>query len=318
MHPGSIAESTRLAYAMRYRSLHKRYSQRLGYLVDADELVTLMLADRPTLAMRTWRYYKASVLHVLSESPDRNADAIELLASSTSKGLPVRSSRGSGRKAKGIPTKVADELVFNLQLRRRTKRRERKYSTDAVNVLIATVATGLRPSEWTGADLAMVDGVLHLVVANGKHNIQRGNGASRSLILSACTEEQIEVIHNTIMQFKSNAHQVVAYIKSLNREIKTSLSDLAEDRRIEHRYRHISLYSARHQFAADAKSANLQYREVAALLGHRSQKTAAWHYAKKSVGSGAVSVSPTSESVAAVGTKPPRSGRYVLGHKPSP
>lgn len=303
---------------MRYRSLHKRYSQRLGYIIDPDELVTLMLADRPTFAMRTWRYYKASVLHVLNESPDINADAIELLASSTSRGLPVRSDRGSGLKAKGVPTKVVDELVFNLQLNRNTKHRERKYSADAVNVLIATIATGLRPSEWAGADIMLLDDVLHLIVTNGKYNIQRGNGPTRSLNLSGCTQDQINVIHDTIMQFKSNAHQVTAYIKSLNREIKSSLSDLVSDRRIQSRFLHISLYSARHQFAADAKSANLHYREVAALLGHRSQKTASWHYAKKSAGSGSVAVSPTPESVAAVSSKQPRSGRFVLRQKPAP
>ena len=46
----------------------------------------------------------------------------------------------------------------------------------------------------------------------------------------------------------------------------------------------ITLYSARHQFAADAKAAGLSKAEIAALMGHRSIETAGEHYGRRSAG----------------------------------
>jgi hypothetical protein len=46
----------------------------------------------------------------------------------------------------------------------------------------------------------------------------------------------------------------------------------------------ITLYSARHQFIADAKASGLTLYEIAALVGHASIRTASEHYGKKKVG----------------------------------
>ena len=50
----------------------------------------------------------------------------------------------------------------------------------------------------------------------------------------------------------------------------------------------ITLYTARHQFSANAKSDGLSKEEVAALMGHASIYTAGEHYGKRRGGHGSV------------------------------
>lgn len=309
-HPGTISEETASSYADRYRSIRRRYSKQLGYVVENEELVEMMIRDRPSLAMRTWRVYKAAVLHALSKDPGPNHRAIERLASISSKGLPVRSARGAGRKLKSIPAHIAREIAFNLSACRALGDRERKYSAATANVLLATIRTGLRPSEWAGSALTKAGDasgeVLVLSVQNAKRNAVRANGAVREMTLVDWSQEELDVLQNALQEFRDNPMITARFVRNINRELKRSLDELVRLGRIHERYARITLYSARHQFAADAKSADLPYREVAALLGHKSQKTASWHYAPKRAGSGSVAVSPTANSVAAVSERTPR------------
>ena len=50
------------------------------------------------------------------------------------------------------------------------------------------------------------------------------------------------------------------------------------------RNKNITLYSARHQFSANAKFSNKTKAEVAALMGHAVDATATIHYGKKQFG----------------------------------
>ncbi|MGD9889291.1 MAG: integrase family protein [Halothiobacillaceae bacterium] len=54
------------------------------------------------------------------------------------------------------------------------------------------------------------------------------------------------------------------------------------------RKKKISLYSARHQFAADAKSADLMPEMIAALMGYAVTETHQTHYGKRRFGHGRV------------------------------
>ncbi|MCA8451381.1 hypothetical protein, partial [Burkholderia vietnamiensis] len=64
-----------------------------------------------------------------------------------------------------------------------------------------------------------------------------------------------------------------------------------------------TLYSARHQFAADAKSSGWTQAEVAALLGHASDDTAARHYARARSGQSAIRVAPVGQEIQTVRAK---------------
>jgi integrase len=50
------------------------------------------------------------------------------------------------------------------------------------------------------------------------------------------------------------------------------------------RKRYPTLYSLRHQFAANAKACGLTKAEIAALMGHASEDTAGRHYARRTTG----------------------------------
>lgn len=62
---------------------------------------------------------------------------------------------------------------------------------------------------------------------------------------------------------------------------------------------HITLYSYRHQFAADKKRVWGQ-AEVAALMGHASDRTAGMNYARAVSGRGSSAVKPLNTEVAQV------------------
>ena len=300
--PTEISPETKNAYRARFISLRARYSKKNGYIVDNDELVFLLIADREKYAMRSWRYLKAAVMFSLRENPALNRDAIALLDSVSSKGLKKESDKGTGKRLKNIPSHIASEIVFNLLVDDSLGKTKRKYSIDAANILLATIETGLRPSEWVEALIYESTGesnrneiILH--VKNGKYNSFRGNGPYREIYITDLEDDKIKTIGETIKLFRDNALRVSDYAREINREIKRSLDELVRLGRIHKRYARISLYSARHQFIADAKSAKLPFREVAALAGQRSQKTASWHYARSAVGKGSVSVRPTPESI---------------------
>ena len=60
-----------------------------------------------------------------------------------------------------------------------------------------------------------------------------------------------------------------------------------------------TMYSLRHQFAADAKAC-FSREEVAALLGHGVDDTATNHYGRKTAAQGPIKVSPVASQVATV------------------
>jgi len=63
------------------------------------------------------------------------------------------------------------------------------------------------------------------------------------------------------------------------------------------RKQHISLYSARHQFAANAKFNGLPLEHIAALMGHASIETATAHYGRRSAGTGGMKVKAHSDDI---------------------
>lgn len=315
--PDSISEQTKLAYSRRFQSLKRKFSKEAGHIVSNDEMVSMLIQRKAQYAMRSWRFYKACVMYVLKMNASQNYAAIELLADESSAGLATESENGSGKKQKSIPAHIAKELVFNLRIGHNIGDKGRRYSADACNALLATILVGLRPSEWSTAEIRENrKGKLYLRVLNGKFNSVRANGKHREIELDGINQDELDVIQNTIASFKENSERYDIYVRELNRELKRGLGELAALGRIHYRYRNVSLYSARHQFAADAKSANLPYRAVAALLGHKSQKTASWHYARKTVGSGSIKVAPSDHSLAMVSNKSPRIPSPTLQNAP--
>ncbi|UVS96811.1 site-specific integrase [Burkholderia glumae] len=166
--------------------------------------------------------------------------------------------------------------------------------------LLASRVTGLRPSEWEHAGLAEIGGRPCLIVKNGKATNRRANGTFRTLDLSATSTADVEAVHEILamlegyereMSFGRLQAALTHYMKRATRACFGS------------RKTYPTLYSARHQFAADAKSSGWTQEEVAALLGHASDDTAGRHYARARSGQSSIRVAPIGPEIQTVRVK---------------
>ena len=66
------------------------------------------------------------------------------------------------------------------------------------------------------------------------------------------------------------------------------------------RKRHITLYSTRHQFSANAKSSGFSRAEIAAMMGHAVDITATIHYGRKQAGNEKVGILPVEDEVSKI------------------
>lgn len=247
--------------------------------------------------------------------------ALSLLATlPVPRNLPRRSRRCSARKARCMPPGPLERL------RERLASGTGRYDRLAALWLVAQRLTGLRPSEWGGArwiETALADGSPCgvLAVPNGKVNarMRRGNGPWRHLVFLG---PELAARREAITAFLTELERVLApgteapetgrdgnqaeapaaqargrargkafsraYLAVRGRVRRANLA-LWGEKGWDGSGRTITLYSGRHQFAADAKSAGgvgLSRAELAALMGHASCLSALQHYAGRQVGSG--------------------------------
>src|SRR5260364_48969 len=179
---------------------------------------------------------------------------------------------GSGRRF------VSTKQVWSIGMRANTKktviRCSRKQLKRSALWLAAAAVTGLRPCEWRTAQLN--EDATQLIVQNAKATNGRANGASRTIAIrpedAASIQAHLASIHELLARGYPFAHIHQCCSIALNRACKALWgTDPAK------RY---ALYSARHQFAANAKATTSQ-QEVARLIGHHSIRTARRHYAPR-------------------------------------
>lgn len=218
---------------------------------------------KATLSKNSWRQYKASLVHYMRVNDHEVvATALRQLSST---GCMKNTNKTSNQKAKGI--KIQDLLLLDRQIIANSG----KYARVTIAWLKAGVLTGLRPSEWQNA--VVKDDVL--VVKNGKHSNERACGEFRELDISGLSEPNKAIIIGLIKILTKDFDEVYNTCRCL----------LYRNCRLlwPQRKKHITLYSARHQFAANAKATNAK-TEVAALMGHASQETAGTHYGRDQQG----------------------------------
>lgn len=117
----------------------------------------------------------------------------------------------------------------------------------------------------------------HLRVLNSKNTNGRSHGRYRHLNLGACAQEDIK----SAAEFSSLMSKVKAndlyetYYESCKRLLYRLNVSMGNQGR-----KHIQLYSTRHIFTSIAK-AKYTVREVGALMGHATDRTATSHYGKR-------------------------------------
>lgn len=305
----STSSKTQEAYAIRATQIRSRVARELGYFsphsVPPLTIVDHLIGRKPTIGRNTWKQYKNALrshFRALAIETDDSVAAEELRAAiaaldaELSTGAMKHGTRTSATKQKHFKRADLDWLLEYLT----ANLGRHKYANALRTWLLASRVTGLRPSEWEHAGLIELAGRPCLVVKNGKATNGRANGEVRTLDLSMATAADMEAIqemfamlegYQSEMSFDQLQTGLTHYMKRATRDC------------FGRRKRYPTLYSTRHQFAADSKRSGWTQAEVAAVLGHGSDKTAGRHYARGVSGESAVRVSPISAEVSRVRRK---------------
>ena len=281
-------EQTEAAYEKRHNQLIAAAAAALGLpagtLPDPISYAQWLLDQRTRLARASFRVYRASAIHALSLTDDPRAEtALALLRETPSPAVISVPKRTSARKAKRLPD--ADRFSLMAWLRRRSS----KWGGVAAQWLMAGYLTGLRPSEWRQSRFIEEygeDKVPALEVENAKHTNGRAHGPTRVLVFSDLPEEAVGVVRKFSELVTTRTNEYPLLHQECSRILRRANHDLFPKARTSY-----TLYSARHEFAANAK-AIFQPEEVAALMGHVSRATAYEHYGRPNRGGGGYATLP--------------------------
>lgn len=215
----------------------------------------------------TWRQYKAACIFFMRVRGPK--ECVEFLFSEGNEGCSKKqgeNKRGAMLKQKRLPKEDLIKILSRLSPHQKWDRLLALWLTSAV-------LTGLRPSEWKDATLS---GTI-LRVKNGKNTNGRANGDYRHLDLSSVPAENFRALKAFIILLSKQDYETTyqacrGRLRMVSKQIWPRRKSLP------------SLYSARHQFRADASANDYSLSEVAALLGHGSNETAMSHYGRKAVG----------------------------------
>ncbi|OJA53744.1 site-specific integrase [Burkholderia ubonensis] len=296
-------------YAIKARQICHRAARELGYqLADSVSPIAIsehLITRKPEIAKNTWKLYKNSLrshFHALAHDAEDAATeeelrlAIALLDAEPSNGALPRGIRTSATKQKQFKRDDFDQLLGYLT----AHVGRHKFANALRTWLLASRFTGLRPCEWEDVGLADADGRPCLIVRNAKATNGRGNGSYRTLDLSKASVADINALYDMMemlegyeaeLGFSALQERLADYMKRATRSC------------FGRRKKYPTLYSLRHQFVADAKRSGHSQSEVAALLGHATNGTAARHYARARSGQSAIRITPVGPEVQRVRSK---------------
>lgn len=292
-------ESTKETYRSRTRELNMRCRKELliadHELLDLRQFVGWLIENKTNWMGTTWRQYKASVIYFLETKISEENDPVaqecyEWLIPVGVDGCIKKTKRTSNNKMKKFPLKDFNTIVYFLGNNKGASR----WYEPLRRWLIAGVLTGLRPIEWANSKIINHNGEVALYVKNAKNTNGRANGDYRTIILNDLTVDEIAIIkkHVEYSNEWNEADQFHSFYSSCGRALKKACKELWP-----RRSQYPCLYSARHQFAADAKASGLSREEIAALMGHAVDETATKHYGRKTAGSSHTRVKPIVEDV---------------------
>lgn len=265
-------------------------------VLDYRQFVGWLIVQKPHWSRPTWRQYKAAVVFGLEHEVRLRRDpiaeeALETLRPEDVTGCLAKTRRTSGSKLKRFP--IGDYKRIDRELTAHPS----PWSEDVQRWLAAAMLTGLRPREWAHTTYVEDASEPSLIVQNAKNTNLRAHGPTRTILLKGLSEEERAIIRQHVErarewegpgQFTTFYQGCAATLSRLSRKLWPG------------RKQHVSLYSTRHQFSADAKASGLTPEEIAALMGHAVDVTATRHYGKKTAGTELVRVSPDPKEVARI------------------
>lgn len=157
-----------------------------------------------------------------------------------------------------------------------------RYAEPTGLLLEASLLTGLRPIEWSTCWIDESNpNVSVLMVRNAKNTNGRSHGLIRKLRLDGLTQNERRIVRSMVDIGQSHQSDWNAFYEQMRKTLKRITKALWPRRK-----QRPTLYSARHQFTANAKAAGLTRVEIAALMGHASIETAGNHYGRRTAGIG--------------------------------
>lgn len=290
-------EDTKNVYFNRAKQLIKRAKKDLDIPLENDldlrQLVMWLEGHKKQISRSSWRQYKSSVIFYLEENIN-NQDAqesLEFLHNISSKGALKYTEKTSSLKLKKITLDDWNKIDNFLSIE------QKKWYPELRHWLRASIITGLRPVEWKNAELIEYNGEIALKIQNAKNTNGRSHGDTRTLVLK-------NVSHDDMHSIKTHIYNINTFIQmdSYNYFYNGCAIALYKACRKcwPRRKRHITLYSTRHQFSANAKSSGFSRAEIAALMGHAVDITATIHYGRKQAGYETLGISPIEDDVSRV------------------
>lgn len=265
------------------------YVLQSGNTVSDEQLVYWLVSYAPEVSKQTYTLYKSAIVFAIQN------EELALFLINYGSELSYKSKDRTPQfavKAKSINAKDWQKLMAHLD------KANGQWDKIIKRWLQAGLLCGLRPVEWTQSELLDTPNGLILHVKNAKNTNGRSNGEYRDIVLSGMNDKDIAIIKENLenIQLASQNGEYENMLVCCQNRLRSLNRSLFGKRK-----RHITLYSARHQFSADAKRSGMKREEVSALMGHGVDKTAILHYGKKQYGrSGAIKVKPKQEQVATV------------------
>ncbi len=250
-----------------------------SWMEEPHAAIDVHAVRRAELGRSTWRQYRAALAWFFAR-----AGMPELCTHVRSLDQSVclrRAKRTSAQKSKHLPLHKLTRLIETLGCGRG------RYDRIVGLWVLANYYVGLRPEEWWSAQLVESR---RLRVRNAKASQNRTFGTHRTLLLDSFTDDEMQVILE-FLEIVAQNHGETLYEACRKRLLKINRELWPRAKR------HVTLYTGRHQFAADHKAARLSRIELAALMGHGSTLTAGRHYARPGAGRGHVRVRPSPEDV---------------------
>lgn len=269
-----------------------------SWRLSLPEFLHWFYEKSPYWSKSTFRQYKASLRYFLDIYG--TVDSAEEIREMSQRRVMPTKARTSQLKDKKLSKKDLMSILSWL------KSSKSGYKDILAGWLFSGVITGVRPIEWHEARLIKNENGVFLVIRNAKFSNSRSNGEYRTLNLSALEYSEIEAIQRHVDNCSILSEREFM-------RLQTSCSNLlyyATRRIFKGRKKFPTLYSARHQFSADAKQTMPGMSEVAALMGHASSSTATEHYGKRSNYQQLIKIVPMESEVATVRTE-----RFDKGQK---
>lgn len=287
----NLREETERQYIEAATALLNRYSQIADaeWKDDPEGFIDWFESKCNEWSKSTWRLRKASMIYYMKKFGSQ--EIVTSIASIQHINNSPPKKRTSQKKAKYLPIEQLVQLIQKLE-------ENAGYNDQLIaKWLLSGLLTGLRPGEWLNAKIENNT----LIVKNAKFSDNRSCGEYRLQHFSSDKMDYLKTVYEFVDELNKlnlSKHKFNELYQSCRRRLYVINKQLWPNND-----KHITLYTARHQFAANAKNIYTPI-QIAALMGHASSETAQETYGKKRYGQeGFIAITPDEINLNLVDTK---------------